>query len=113
MDDKVIEINGTAYGEDNVEGLPAHLADATPTLLADLLRSGAGGVSDYVQAQTNTQTVTEQGNTTVTEQDVPALLNFILGRAASAIQIPEDETNVIRLAAVPKGTRLEILYLGE
>lgn len=113
MDTKVMEINGTAYGEDNAEGLLAHLADATPTLLADLLRSGAGGVSDYVQAQTNKRTVTEQGDTTVTEQNVPALLDFILGRAASAVQIPDGETNIIRLAAVPKGTKLEVLYLEQ
>ncbi len=113
IENKVIKINGTAFGEDNAQGLPAHLADTTPTLLADLLRSGAGGVTDYVQAQTNKQTVTEQGDTTVTEQNVPALLDFIWGRAASAVQIPDDETNIIRLAAVPKGTRLEVLYLEE
>jgi hypothetical protein len=78
-----------------------------------LLRAGAGGVTDYVQAQTNRRTVTEQGDTAVTEQNVPALLDFILGRAAGAVQIPEGEANVIRLAAVEKGTRLEVLFLGK
>jgi hypothetical protein len=113
LEGEVLEVNGIAYGADNAEGLPAHLADTTPTLLADLLRAGAGGVTDYVQAQTNRRTVTEQGDTAVTEQNVPALLDFILGRAAGAVQIPEGEANVIRLAAVEKGTRLEVLFLGK
>jgi hypothetical protein len=34
-----------------------------------------------------------------------------LGRAAGTLQMPEDETSVIRLAAVEKGTKLEVLYL--
>lgn len=113
VDGEILELTGTAYGEDNAEGLAAHIADTTPTLLADLLRAGAGGVTDYVEAEANRQTVTRDGDTTVTETDVPGLLEFILGRAASTVQIPSGETNVIRLAAVEKGTRLEILYLGE
>jgi hypothetical protein len=110
LEDEVLEVNGIAYGADNAEGLPAHLADTTPTLLADLLRAGTGGVSDYVEAEANKRKVTRDGDTKVTETSVPALLEFILGRAASTVQIPSDETNVIRLAAVEKGTRLEILY---
>jgi hypothetical protein len=111
LNGETIELNGVAYGEDNAQGLPAHIADMAPTLLTDLLRSSAGGVTDYVEAQTNQRRVTSEGETTVTEGVVPSLLDFVLGRAAGTLQIPEGETGVVRLAAVEKGTRLEVLYL--
>ncbi len=113
LDGEILELSGIAYGIDNAEGLPAHLADTTPTLLADLLRAGAGGMTDYVEGQANRQTITRNGETTVTEENVPGVLEVILGRAAGTLQIPEGETGVIRLAAVEKGTRLEVLYLDE
>lgn len=111
LDGEAVELSGVAYGEDNAQGLPAQIADATPTLLADLLRSSAGGVTDYVEAQANQKRVTSNDGTTVTEGSVPSLLDFVLGRAAGTLQIPEGETGVIRLAAVEKGARLEVLYL--
>jgi hypothetical protein len=111
LEGELLELSGIAYGSDNAEGLPAHIADTTPTLLADLLRAGAGGVTDYVEGQANQQTVTRDDGTTITQENVPGLLEFILGRAAGTLQIPEGETGVIRLAAVEKGTRLEVLYL--
>jgi hypothetical protein len=68
-------------------------------------------VTDYVEAEANRETVTQDGDSTITDTNVPGLLEFILGRAAGTLQVPEGETSVIRLAAVEKGTRLEVLYL--
>ena len=111
MDEQTIAVKGVAYGMDNAERLPARLADTTPTLLADLLRAGAGGVTDYVKARTNQGSVTTGEGQTTIETDVPGLLESVLRRAAGTVQIPDEQTGVIRVAAVEEGTKFEVLVL--
>ena len=111
MDEQVLAVKGIAYGTDNAEGLPAHLADTTPTLLADLLRAGAGGVTDYVEARANQGSIEVGEDRTTIETDAPGLLESVLGRAAGTVQIPDEQTGVIRVAAVEEGTKLEVLVL--
>ena len=109
--EEVFVVQGVAYGMDNAEGLPAHIADTTPTLLADLLRAGAGGVTDYAEARAEQGSVTiGEGRTTI-ETDAPGLLESVLGRAAGTVQIPDDQTGVIRIAAAERGAKLEVLVL--
>ena len=57
LDGEILGLNSIAYGRDNAEGLPAVIADTTPTILADLLRAGAGGVADYVDAEARRQRI--------------------------------------------------------
>ena len=110
-DDEVFAVQGVAYGIDNAEGLPAHIADTTPTLLADLLRAGAGGVTDYAEARAEQGSVTIGESGTTIETGAAGLLESVLGRAAGTVQIPDDQTGVIRIAAAERGTKLEVLVL--
>ena len=109
--EEVLAVQGVAYGIDNAEGLPAQIADTTPTLLADLLRAGAGGVTDYAEARAEQGSVKiGEGGTTI-ETGAAGLLESVLGRAAGTVQIPDDQTGVIRIAAAERGTKLEVLVL--
>ena len=109
--EEVFAVQGVAYGMDNAEGLPAHIADTTPTLLADLLRAGAGGVTDYAEARAEQGSVTIGEDGTTIETGAAGLLESVLGRAAGTVQIPDDQTGVIRIAAAERGTKLEVLVL--
>lgn len=108
LDGSALGVEGVAFGIDGAEGLPAHLADATPTLLTDLVRAGAGGVGDYVDAASRQRTITAADGTILTEANLPDLIDFVLGRAASAVQLPAEQTRIVRLATVEAGTVLEV-----
>ena len=103
-------VSGLALNPDSSPGLGANLRDETSLSAENLLRNGVAGVSDYVDALVNQQRVTYEGNRVVSENTVPEVDTFIAGRIASLFDSPVAEGPTVRIADVPAGTPLLILY---
>ncbi len=115
VDGEARAVTATALDKDNLPGLSASVSDSSPTVVQDLLRAAAGGVSDYVEALANRQSVTvKEGGVIIRDIEVPSLDQFLLGRAAKLFDLPNMQTAVVRLAQVEAGTELSVLYgVGE
>ena len=105
------EISAIAIDAQSVPGLAAGVSDHPPTVAQDLLRTAAGGVSDYVQALVDRQRVTTvEGRTVIEDAAPPSIGHFLLGRAAALFDLPPGQTTLVRVMNVPAGTEFGVLY---
>lgn len=104
------QASAAAFGPDGLPGVPATVRDATPTLAQDLVRGAAGGVTRYVDALAARQTLTESGERAVIEGAPPSLETFLLGGVSDLFDLPDEPTAVVRVAEVPAGTPVALLY---
>ena len=107
---EVRSMSGLALSSDTVPGLPAELRDMSPTAAQALLQSAVGGVSDYVNALANQKRLVFQGDNVIQEGQVPSIESFILGRVAGLLAPPETRAAEVRVASIPAGTPLAVLY---
>jgi hypothetical protein len=106
----LVPIQAVALADDATPGLIAGLRDVQPTLAQDVLRAAAGGVSDYLAALSRRQRVTVGDGMTIIDQSTPPLSAFVGGRFADLFRLPSGQSAVIRLAEIPAGTALTVLY---
>ncbi len=103
-------IAAVALDEDGVLGIPVSTQDTAAEVAQALLQSAAGGVSDYLGALANQKRVTFKNDTVIQEGRVPGIETFILGRLAEVLSPPLTPSARVRVATLPAGTRLMILY---
>ena len=114
-DGQAISVSAVAVSPDGTVGLAAKIHEQPPALAQDLLRSAISGVSDYVQALKEAQSVVMTPDGFIaTEKQVPDLQWFLAGKVAEAFGLPvQPGQSVVRLAEVPKETELFVLVIGE
>lgn len=108
--DRAERVTAAAFGSDNLPGVAAEVSDQTPAAAQDLLRAAAGGVARYVEVLSDQQTVRTDGESTIIEDRVPGVESFILGQVAGLFGAPDEHTTVVRVARVPEGTPVTLLY---
>jgi hypothetical protein len=110
FDDATQSISAMALGAGNTPGLGASLKDTAPTVAQDLLRGAASGFTDYVDVLSQKKTVTVIDGVAVADTEAPPLDLFILGKMGSIFDIPQNTTPVVRVAEVPAGSQLIVLF---
>jgi hypothetical protein len=110
FDDATQTISALALGAGNAPGLTASIKDTAPTVAQDLLRSAAGGFADYIGALSQQKTVAYVDGIAVTKTETPPLDLFILGKMGGIFDLPENTTPIVRIAEVPTGSQLIVLF---
>jgi hypothetical protein len=110
FNDATQTISALALGAGNVPGLTASIKDTAPTVAQDLLRSAAGGFTDYIGALSQQKTVAYVDGIAVTKTETPPLDLFILSKMGSIFDLPENTTPIVRIAEVPTGSQLIVLF---
>ena len=103
-------VSGVALDDGSMWGLPAELESMSPYAAQALFQSAVGGVSDYLSALANQKRLVFQGDSVIQEGQVPNIESFILGRVAGLLAPPTTQTAEVRVASVPIGTPLMVLY---
>ena len=103
-------VTALALNPDSSTGLRANLRDEASLSAENLLRNGVAGVSDYVDALVNQQTVTFTDRGIVTENTVPEADAFIAARIADLFDSPVARGPTLRIAEIPADTPLLVLY---
>jgi hypothetical protein len=110
FEDATQGISAMALGAGSTPGLTASIKDTAPTVAQDLLRSAAGGFADYIGVLSQQKKVSYVDGIAIAETEAPPLDLFILGKMGSIFDLPENTTPIVRIAEVPAGSQLIVLF---
>ena len=108
--DTVQGVTASAFGGDQLLGVPAGVRDAAPTALQDVLRGAVGGAADYLDALNTRETVVVSGDEIIRQGAEPDLGTYLLGRGTDLFSLPSDQTSITRLAELPPGTAFTVIF---
>lgn len=109
--DEVYDVTAIGLSDSHGTSIPAHVRDETPTLAPDLVRASLGGVTQYADALASQQRTTRLADgTAIQESVVPPLEALIAGNLANALDLPESNVTVVRMAEVQPGTPVIIAF---
>ena len=108
-------LEAIALASDGYAGVPATVKETTPTLASDLARGALRGASEFVEGLSEQSSVTLRDGAAVLSRDAPPLDASVLGSVARLFTPPEGEAQqaLVRLAEVPRGTKVQIMVLSE
>ncbi len=118
--DKEYSVTVTTFSTDEQPGLPAIVEDSAPNIVADSLRTGASGLTNYTKTYLENLgkpiigNITSGGDVSMQTPQAPKygtnLLESIGGNVASLLTLPPSNQTVIRTARVDKGTAVLLYY---
>ncbi len=105
-------VTAQAFAPDGLPGLIVDVKDVAPSLVPDLLRASASGVSNYVKSlsEASTTTVVPFGGTTTSRSSTP-LGSSIAGALADLFSVPPTQKAIVRIAQVDRGTPLLVTII--
>ncbi len=106
-------ISAQAFAPDGLPGLVVDVKDVAPSLVPDLLRASASGVTNYVKSlsEATTTTIVPFGGATSSRSSVP-LGSSIAGAIADLFSVPPTQKALVRIAQVDRGTPVLVTIIG-
>jgi hypothetical protein len=105
-------VSAQAFAPDGLPGLIVDVKDVAPSLVPDLLRASASGVSNYVKSlsEATSTTIVPFGGVTSSRSSVP-LGSSIAGAVADLFSVPPTQKAIVRIAQVDRGTPLLVTVI--
>jgi hypothetical protein len=105
-------ITAQAFAPDGLPGLIVDVKDVAPSLVPDLLRASASGVSNYVKSlsEASSTTIVPFGGATTSRSSTP-LGSSIAGALADLFSVPPTQKAIVRIAQVDRGTPLLVTII--
>ena len=102
-----------AYGLDNKLGLDATVRNEAPNIAADLVGAALRGVTGHAETLSENQSIVQNGETVVVQDQATPLEWAIAGSAAELFSPPEQERSLVRVGEVPEGTPFTLRVTGQ
>lgn len=108
--DTTQDVRASAFGDDQLPGVPAGIRDVAPTALQDVLQGAVGGAAEYLDALNTRETVVISGDEIIRQGAEPDLGTYLLGRGTDLFSLPSDQTSITRLAEISPGTTFTVIF---
>ena len=102
-----------AFGLDDQLGLDATVRNEAPNIAADLVGAALRGVTDHAEGLSENQSIVQNGETVVVQDQATPLEWAVVGSAAELFSPPEQERSLVRVAEVPEGTPFTLRVTGQ